>query len=615
MANYRLAELDFDDIKRNLKNFLSNYRDKENNLVFSDYDFEASSLSILLDILAYNTHYNAYLANMVANEMFLDSAVKRESAVSIAKHLGYTPVSFRSARARLDFTVPSPQGLPASLTLPKYTPFTTTIEGTIYTFVNLDTIIIKPENNQYRFNNVIVVEGEPLTYTYRVDLGGPQEKYVIPNKNVDISTIRVTVQNSFTDLTSSTFIRAEDIIGLNPESKIFFVEENTGGNYEILFGDGNIGQKLNSGNLVTIEYLVSSGKDCNVSPDVTQNFYLGVPLGGVRLDSPIVAVNNSSGGDIPDTIEEIKFKAPKFLSSYNRAVTANDYKAIISANYPLVESISVWGGEDNIPPLYGKVMISLKPYTGYAINDSTKNSILNDILSDKKMMSIIPEFVNPKYLFIQVDTTVKYDLKKSKYTPEQLQLLVRSEINKYFLQELQKFDKDFIYSQLSKVIDSTDISVIGNISTLKLQKRITPVLNALNGYMEENVINFSNELVPGSVRSTAFFFEDENNIIKTVYIKDVLTDNLASTLDLLEFTTNNVILKNIGTVDYIRGTLSIPSLKPIGYLENTSDIRIYSSPKKLDIDATKDLILLLDDTILDVYSGRQTGVNITITGI
>ena len=311
MANYRLAELDFDEIKVNLKQFLTNYRDKDNNLIFKDYDFEASSLNILIDLLSYNTHYNAYLANMVANEMFLDSAVKRESAVSIAKHLGYTPLSYKSARAKLSFTV-TPLDNPTSLTLPRFSPFTTQINTTQYTFVNLDPITIKPIDGVYTFSDVEIVEGEPLIYSYRVDLSGPGEKYTIPNKNIDTSTIRVTVQNSFTDLTTQTYSLAESLSTITGTSKVYFLEENPSGFFEIFFGDNILGKKLVSGNLVKIEYLVSNGDQCNVSGAITQTFTLGAKIGGVTLGAPVTATTNSSGGDVGDTIDEIKFKAPRF---------------------------------------------------------------------------------------------------------------------------------------------------------------------------------------------------------------------------------------------------------------------------------------------------------------
>jgi len=612
MANYRLAELDFDDIKVNLKQFLTNYRDKDDNLIFKDYDFDASSLSILIDLLSYNTHYNAYLANMVANEMFLDSVVKRESAVSIAKHLGYTPLSYRSARAKVTFTISNPVGAPATLTLPKFASFTTTINGILYTFSNLDSTTIKPTNGEYTFTDIEIVEGVPLSYTYRVDVSGPGEKYTIPNKNIDTTTIRVTVQNSYADLTTTTYTLADNLEGASATSRIFYLEENPTGYYEIYFGDGVLGKKLSSGNLVRIEYLVSNGSDCNVSNDIEQSFSLGTQVGGVTLPSTIIASSNSTGGDVADTIEEIKFKAPRFLSSFNRAVTANDYKAIIEANYPLVESISVWGGEENVPPLYGKVIISLKPYSGFTISTELKNKIKQDILADKKMMTIIPEFVDPNYLYIGLDTKVKYDPKNSRYTENEIGILVRGKINEYFSTELQKFDKDFVYSKLSKNIDSVDQSIIGNVSSFKLQKRISPTINVVNSYSGPNTIKYANKITSGTIQSTAFYY-NINSEIKAVYFKDSYVTTTTGEIDLIDFYSNKKLTSAVGTIDYTNGIISFPELKPAGFIENTKDIRIYAKMDELDISSTKDLILVIDDSTLDSSSGRTSGLTVTVS--
>ena len=615
MANYRISELDFDGIKNNLKQFLTNYRDKDNNLVFKDYDFDASSLSILLDLLSYNTHYNAYLANMVANEMFLDSAVKRQSAVSIAKHLGYTPMSFRSAKAKLSFTVPNPVDNPTTLTLPRYSRFTTDINGTNYTFVNLDPITIKPVDGLYNFTDIEIVEGEPLQYSYRVDLSGPSEKYTIPNVNVDTTSIRVTVQNSYTDTTTEQYTLANDLYGITPTSKIFYLEENPSGYFEIFFGDNSLGKKLSSGNIVIIEYLSSNGDICNVSSTITQNFSLGASIGGVILGSSITATTNSSGGDVKDTIDEIKFKAPRFASSTNRAVTATDYKAIIEANYPLVESISVWGGEDNDPPMYGKVMISLKPYEGYVISDTVKTNITKNILANKKVMSVIPEFVDPKYLYINIDSKVKFAAKNSKYSAPQIELLTKQVIEDYFKQDLQKFNKNFIYSKLSKSIDSINQSIIGSVLNIKLQKRIQPIINAENGYAGSNVIKFSNKLVTGSIVSTAFFYDTSttgNVTIDKVYIQDTLSTDTISSLNLIDFYSNQILVNGIGTVNYSMGTLSFNSLNPAGYVENSSDIRIYAKAEELDITSTNDMILVIDDTATNTDVKRITGLTVTI---
>lgn len=612
MANYRISELDFDEIKINLKQFLTNYRDKNNNLIFKDYDFDASSLSILLDILSYNTYYNAYLANMVANEMFLDSASKRESAVSIAKHLGYTPISYRSARAKISFTADVPRGNPTTLTLPKFSSFTTTIGSTLFTFSNLDSVTVTPVDGNYVFTDITIVEGEPLSYTYRVDLSGPGEKYTIPNLNIDTTTIRVTVQNSYSDTTQTIYNRAGNLEGLTGESLVYFLEESPTGNYEIFFGDNILGKKLESGNLVRIEYLVSNGSVCNVSNDIDQIFNLSTVSNNLRVSSPIRAIENSTGGDEPDTLDEIKFKAPRFLSSFNRAVTANDYKSVIEANYPLVESVSVWGGEENDPPKYGRVIISLKPYAGYTINQELKDRIKNEILSERKVMSVVPEFVDPNYLFITLDIKVKFDSKNSRYTISDMDSLVRSTVQEYFKFELQKFNKPFIYSKLSKQIDALDNSIIGNLSSFRIQKRITPAVNSNNGYTGATLIKFANKLVSSTLQSTGFYYRINEDIF-SVYMKDELTSENVGVINLYDLFNDNLLVSNIGTVNYSAGTVSIPSLIPAGFYDDATDIRISSKIQDLDIASSRDLILVIDDSMSNTVIKRSAGLTVNIT--
>jgi hypothetical protein len=486
------------------------------------------------------------------------------------------------------------------------------INGKQYTFVNLDAITIKPVDGVYTFSDVEIIEGEPLVYSYRVDVSGPGEKYTIPNKNVDTSTIRVTVQNSYTDLTKNTYSEAESLAALTSASRVYFIEENPSGYFEIFFGDNILGKKLTSGNIVIIEYLVSNGSESNVSGNLDQVFALGTTIGGVSLSSTILASTNSSGGDVGDTLEEIKFKAPRFLSSFNRAVTANDYKSLIEASFPLVESVSVWGGEDNIPPIYGKVIISLKPYEGYTISDTVKTSIVNNILAPKKIMGITPLFVDPNYLYINIDSKVKFDPTNSRYTATEIKILIDSVINEYFTQELQKFNNNFIYSKLSKFIDAVDPSIIGNVNSLKVQKRIAPVIGAENGFSGSNTIKFANKLVSGSISSTGFYYTS-GNVTTTVYLQDNITTETTSTLDLIDFFTSKIFVSSVGTVDYSLGEISITSLNPTGYLENSSDIRIYSKLQEMDILSTKDMILVIDDGKLDTASKRTAGLTVTIT--
>lgn len=621
MSNLRIAELDFDTIKSNLKDFLKNYVDDDGAPYFTDFDYEGAGLSILLDVLAYNTHYNAYLANMVVNEMFLDSAVKRASAVSIAKHLGYTPSSAKGARALLTFDVTSPANNPNFLILERFTPFTTTVNETELTFVNLNSVTIQPNVGTYTFTNVEVVEGIPLEYTFTADVPGPAEKYVLPNENCDISSIQVVVQNSLTDTTTTVYSLSEDTLNINGTSAVYFLEEAATDLYQIYFGDGILGKKLNRGNIIKITYLISNGTIGNVSGNISQQFFCGSQIGGGTVTTTITPTINSRGGTSRETIESIRFNAPKFGSSQNRAVTAEDYKVLISKNYPLVESISVWGGEDNNPPKYGKVIISLNPYDGYEITQQTKDDISNLVLQSKQVLSIIPEFIEPEYFYINLAVNVKYNSKISTVSATQIKNLVISTIRTYFNNDLQKFDKDFVYSKLSRTIDAVDNSVIGNLMTVKLQKRITPILNSDNSYTIGNTINFKNGIEPGSLETTRFVVSQNGNSVEA-RIKDFPNDIVPNrlgfgTLKLVNADTSEIITSNYGTIDYNNGIISIDSLYPTGYTEDTTDIRLSTTVQDsyLDIMVSKNEILLLDDSTFNGAANRLQGLTVNTIAV
>jgi len=622
MSNLRIAELDFDTIKSNLKNFLKNYTDDDGAPYFTDFDYEGSGLSILLDVLSYNTHYNAYLASMVINEMFLDSAVKRASAVSIAKHLGYTPLSVQGARAKLTFDVNNPTNNPNFLTLDKFTPFTTTVDENTLTFVNLDSVTIQPNVGTYTFEDIEVVEGIPLEYTYTVDLSGPAEKYVIPNENIDTTTIRIVVQNSYVDTTSYVYELSDDTLNTDGNSKVYFLEENSTGRFQIYFGDNILGKKLTKNNLVKVTYLVSNGTLGNVSGNIDQEFFCGSTIGGGTIGAIITPTINSRGGINKEDIDSIKFKAPKFSAAQNRAVTSDDYKSLIEKNYPLVESISVWGGDLNEPPKYGKVIISLKPYDGYHITQETKDDISNLVLQTKQVLSIVPEFIEPDYFYINLSVNVKYNQRTATISNTELKNSVVNIISNYFATDLQKFDKDFVYSKLSRNIDAADISVIGNLMTVNLQKRIEPILNSDNRYISGNTIKFKNGLEPGSLQTTRFVVTSNGVSVET-RIKDIPNDTVPNrlgtgTLILVNADNNEILDSNYGTVDYATGILNITNLSITGYTEDTSDVRITATVQDsyLDITVSKNEILLLDDSTFNGNTNRLQGLTVnTIAAI
>lgn len=496
MPNIRVTELDFDQIKTNLKEFLKGQDE------FTDYDFEGSGLSVLLDILAYNTHYNSYYMNMVAGEAFIDSALKRESAVSIAKHLAYTPRSRRSASARIDILVNNVVGNPSTLTLERYTPFVTTIDGKDYRFVNLEPVSIVPVGGIYAFESVVIKEGIPVINRFTSVNPGTQEKFPIPNKSVDTTTMRVLVQNSATDLTTTAFTRVTDITGMTGETTGYFLEQNQQGLYEIYFGDGAIGRKLLPGNIVIVEYLTCVGDAVNVSNIIAASniaFELGTDIEGYS-DVTVTTIEAPSGGLLEESIDSIKFNAPRGYTAQNRAVTSGDYETLIKQEIQDVDSVVVWGGEDSSPPVYGKVFVSVVPSSGSFITNSIKENIRNTILGTKKMVSTVIEFVEPEYFYVNVNANVKFNTRETNRTAAEIKNLVETSIRNYFEQNLGVFNEPFIYSKLSATIDATDPAIIGNLTTIKLQKRFVPNLTSGNSVR----MVFNNILKQGSLETTRF---------------------------------------------------------------------------------------------------------------
>ena len=611
MSNLRIAELDFENIKKNLKDFLKTYKNADGDVVFSDYEFEGSSLSILVDLLAYNTHYNAYIANMLVNEMFLDSAVKRESAVSIAKHLGYVPNSVRNARALITFDVVDPVGYPPTLTLDRFTAFNTTINNIVYSFVNPDPITIEARNSQYTFTDIELVEGVPLEVSYLVINPGPSEKYNIPNENVDLTTLRITVQRSFNDTTTTSYTFTDDITETTPAANVYYVEENPQGRYDVFFGDGVLGRKLQPDNIVRLQYLVGNGANCNVSGTIQQIFRTTTTPGGGLTQGQIVATRNSFGGTDKENIDSIKFNAPKYFATYNRAVTASDYKAIIQKNFPLIESIAAWGGETNNPPKYGKVIISLKPYEGYTVSNLIKQQIQDTILSTRSVMAITPEFVEPEFIYVGINALVTYDQNIAARSEGLIRGTIDSVIRNYFSVNLQKFDQDFVYSRLISAIDAADTSVLGNITRLHIQKRLRPDIETQNIYINENSIKFNNPLHRNTFRSTAFNFSNNNRVMACRMI-DVPNSSTSDTgqVSIVNFDESETVQANIGVLSYITGELTIPNFFFNGYSDVANDIRLNAEPTNLNIQAENNQILILDDTVQNTSILRSSGLRI-----
>lgn len=611
MANLRIAELDFDTIKQNLKTFLQSQNE------FTDYDFEGSGLSILLDVLAYNTHYNAYLANMLANEMFLDSAVKRSSAVSIAKHLGYTPASSKSSKAVVSVRVNNPTGSPTFLTIEENTAFNISLDNENYTFYNLEPITISKSDDTYIFTEVEIFEGTLIEQTFVVTDPGPNEKFVIPSTNIDIDTIRVTVQNSFTDSTSASYTLSKDITGISDESKVFFIEENPQERYQIFFGDGVIGKKLSVGNIINVTYLNTNGSVANSSNIISQSFTTS-SIGG--SSSVVVStITNPFGGAEKEGIESIRFNAPLINAAKNRAVTATDYKALIDNNFSEAESVAVWGGEENDPPSFGKVFISLKPFDGTQISPQSKENLLLDLLRDRKVLGVTPEFVDPVYLYVGLVIDVVFNPGLTTKTSDLIKQNVNDAVNSYFNTYLKKFDVDFNKSFLLKNILNSDSSIVSVNIQVKLQKRESAVLNDENSFISDSRLKFNNAIKPGSFFSSKFYITSSNvdTLCKISDVPDtaVPSDIGTGTLKLLNAVTGQTLQSNIGSVNYGTGDVTVFAFTPTSLPNTVSDLRFTTTIQETDhnITVNRNEILLLDDSTKNGVGGIESGLTINVT--
>lgn len=548
-----VSELDFDAIKSNLKEYLKG-QDK-----FSDYDFEGSGLSVLLDVLAYNTHYNALYTNLAVNEAFLDSASKRNSVVSIAKALGYVPDSAHGATAFITMVVSNTTSTPAVINLPKYTQFTTVVDSVTYNFYTMEeyVAVLNSENNTYSFNSIAIKEGTPLLFKYEVM---PGQRYILSNDNIDVDTIRVRIQDNATSSTFTTYTRNENLLELNELSKVFFLKEIEGEYYELEFGNDVIGKALQNGNIVNIEYMT-----CNKDlPNGARTFsYQGSSLLGGTISNPITLIAAQNGVD-KEGIDTIRYNAPRAYSAQNRAVTVNDYKNIILSQFSEAESVNVWGGEDNIPPTYGKVFLSIKPKSTNALSESQKSNIIETILKPRNVVSITPVIVDPEYIDIEIDTSVYYNPKTTNKAENDIKSLVLSAINSYANNYLDSFDGVFRFSKFSAEIDAAEPSIISNITTLKLHRGVEPKYNIFAQYNIElgNPI-YGSGLPEQSILTTGFFVPDYNF---AVYMEDFPTNTTNGQLRMFYYDDqlNKQYLKTLGSVDYAKGSIVISNLNIIG---------------------------------------------------
>ena len=588
MAQHRLdiSELDFENIKSSLKRFLSNQTQ------FKDYDFEGSSMAVLLDLLAYNTHYLAYNANFVANEMFMDTAQLRSSVASLAKLVGYTPNSARAPIADLKLVINDATG--STVTIPAGTKFSSSIDGLTYTFVTVGDHVVQPIDGVYTAQSLNVYEGTYVSYNYTFDSSDIDQRFLIPSDRADSTTIKVAVQNSASDVTTATYNKATSITELNGDSKVYFLQEAEDGQYEIYFGDGVIGKKLADGNIISISYVVTNKTEANAAT----TFSLQGSISGFT-DVTITVNSSAQGGAEPESIQSVKQSSANFYASQDRAVTVEDYKTKTKQLYANVQSVSAWGGEDNDVPFYGRVYISILPTSGSNLTESTKSRIITD-LKKYSVASVTPVIVDPEITNIILRSSIKFDAGATTKVADAIKSDVITTITNYNANTLQSFDNMFRHSKMTGLIDDTDESILSNVTTVQLRKSFTPTIGSSQKYS----VAFSNALYNphsghasdgGGILSSSGFKID-GNTTDVFYLDDDGNGNVRRYK--MDGSARSYANATQGTIDYSSGLVEINSLN-VSNIENirgaaSTVIEITVKPNSNDIVPIRNQVLDID---------------------
>ena len=582
-----VSELDYDGIRNNLKTFLQNQAE------FSDYDFEGSGMSVLIDLLAYNTHYLAYNANMLSNELYLDSADIRKNVVALAKQLGYTPTSVTSPMATIDILVNSVPTTTASITMAKGTSFITSIDGLNYEFLTNEAITMQPTDGVYKFENVKIYEGTAVTFQYTVDSSDVDQKFIIPTNLADTSTLKVKIQNSSSDTTTNTYTKSNTLAELNGTSKVYFLQEQDDGRFEVYFGDGTLGKSLTDGNIVILEYIATNKDAANGA----STFVLGGTVGGFT-DVSITTKSVAQGGSIAQSNNSIRFNAPLNFQSQNRAVTVKDYETLTQTFYPNAESISAYGGEDAETPVYGTVYIGVVPKSGATLTEATKLNIVNN-LKKYNVASVTPVIVTPETTSIILTSNVKYNENATTKSADTIRSNVITTLTNYSTTNLQKFEGLFRYSQLIQDIDDTDTSILSNITTVKIRKDFTPTTGSAvsyNVYFRNALYNphSGHDATAGGILESSgfkiqgndnemFLNDDGQGNVRMYYLVSGVKTYQNNTQGTINYTTGQVTLTslNIASISNIRGSAS-------------TVIELTVNPNSNDVIPVRDQILQID---------------------
>jgi len=585
MAFNQFTNLDFENLRTQIKDYL------RSNSEFTDFDFEGSNFSTLIDLLAYNSYVTAFNSNMAVNEVFLDSATLRENVVSLARNIGYVPRSRRAARARVGFDVDMSQTDSRTIKILAGQVALGAVQGGNYIFSIPDDVTVPVDTNgTATFSSLELYEGIYLTSTFVVDNSQANQRFVLPNANIDTTTIRVSVKNQITE----QYTQYSNILNVDENSRIFLIQEIEDQKYELRFGDGIIGKKLDSGSVITASYIVTNGTTGNGASNFT---FSGIIQDNNGTDvtsgiSLLLTEASSQNGDEIESIDSIKYLAPRVYSSQFRAVTANDYKALIPYIYSNVESLSAYGGEELDPPEYGKVFISIKPRNGTFLSEVTKSDIIRS-LRQYSIAGIRPEIIDLSYLYVEVDATVYYNVNTSS-SAENVRTKVLNTLTTYSRSsDVNNFGGRFKYSKVVALIDDTDESITSNITKIKMRRDLSPEYNTFATYE----LCFGNKIhirKDGySVKSTGFTID---GVAETLYMADLAVTDTSGRIFFFKIENNvPVIVKNnAGTVDYVTGEVLLDVVNITGSSLTNGFIEVQAVPESNDVVGLKDLYLQVD---------------------
>ncbi len=606
MALQQFTNLNFEDIKSSIKDYL------RANTQFKDMDFEGSNLSILIDILAYNSYTTAYNTNMAINETFIDSATLRENVVSLARNIGYVPRSRRAARATVNFNASGITSTTKQITFQPGVIANGSVSNINYVFSLPEAVSFNAFNGASR-GVMVIYQGQYVTNSYVVDNNNPSERYVLPNDGIDTSTISVKIRNSSSDNTTTSYELVDNIIGITSTSNIYLLQETTDEKYELLFGDDVFGKKLESGNIIDISYIKTNGKAGNGIENFNFAGLIKDEDGADETDFRIFLSANekSANGDEIEPVESVKYYAPRLYAAQHRAVTANDYEAIIPSIYPNIESVSAYGGEDLDPPQFGRVFIAAKPKNGSFLSELTKKQLLNS-LKNYSIAGIVPSFVDLKFLYVEIDSFIYYN---SNFVgdPDNLKTDVITSLSQYASgTELNKFGGRFAYSKVLSVIDNVDTSITSNITLVKMRRNINTKINQFAQYelCFLNQIYAPNEKY--NIHSTGFNVSD---VVGTCYFSDIKVNEDSGTLFMFQILNDEsikVISNNFGRIDYKEGEIVLDTVNITSTIENDDVIEVEAVPQSNDVLAKNELYLQFDISKSDFYTridSISTGAN------